>query len=140
MEGEVDDMTERWITGLGKEYHRWKESVFIDVPEKEIMNALEKAREKDAILNDVAGYDNGKDYEISYTLTSGGKVFTLRTRIPRDKPEIESATKVFPGAELMERECFESLGVSFPGNHFLKKILHAESTPKTPLRRKGGGK
>jgi NADH-quinone oxidoreductase subunit C len=140
MEGEVDDMTEKWITGLGKTYHRLNNTVFIDVPKKEVMKAVDKAREKGAILNDIAGYDNGREYEISYTLTSGGNIFTIRTRISRVKPEIESATMIFPGAELMERECFESLGISFPGNPFLKKILHAESTPKTPLRKKGGGK
>lgn len=121
---------------MGKVYHKWKNTIFIDVPRKEIIKALGKANEKGAILNDVAGYDNGKEYEVSYTFTTGGEVFTLRTRISRVKPEIESATKLFPGAELMERECFESLGIDFPGNPFLKNVLHDKTTPKTPLRRK----
>ncbi len=129
-------MTERWITGLGKVYHEWKNTIFIDVPEKDVMKVLGRAKDRGAWLNDVAGYDNGKEYEVSYTFTSAGIVFTIRTKISREKPEIESATKLFPGAELMERECFESLGIDFPGNPYLKNILHDKTTPKTPLRKK----
>lgn len=129
-------MTERWITGLGKVYHRWENTVFIEVPEKDLMKTLKKVREKTGPgITDIAGYDSGKDYEVSYTFTSGRDVFTIRTRISRKKPEIDSATELFPGAELMERECFESLGIVFRGNPFLHKILHAEGTPKTPLRK-----
>lgn len=129
-------MTERWITSLGKVYHEWESTVFIDVPRKDIMKVIGEIKEKGACLSDIAGYDNGKEYEISFTFTSGKNIFTLRTRISREKPEIESATKIFPGAELMERECFESLGIRFPGNPCLNKILHDKTTPKTPLRRK----
>jgi NADH:ubiquinone oxidoreductase subunit C len=132
---EEEDMTERWITSLGKVYNTWNNTVFMDIPKKDIMKVIEKVRERDARIGDVAGYDNGKDYEISYTFMSGREVFTLRTRIPRKKPEIESITKIFPGAELMEREAYESLGISFPGNPYLKKILHDKTTPKTPLRK-----
>jgi len=137
MEGEVENMTERWITSLGKVYHRYENTVFMDVPRTEIMKVLEKVRDRHPRIGDVAGYDNGKEYEISYTFTIGRDVFALRTRISRTKPEIESVTKLFPGAELMEREAFESLGIKFPGNPFLKNILYDKTTPKTPLRKKG---
>ncbi len=48
----------------------------------------------------------------------------LRTDLPRDGvPTVASLTPVWPGAEFMERECFEMMGIRFLGHPDLRRIL-----------------
>jgi NADH:ubiquinone oxidoreductase subunit C len=130
-------MVESWITGLGKVYRKYQNSVFLDVPMKDLAEALLEVRNKNGPgLVDLCGYDNGKEYELSYTFSREGTVFTLRVFLPRDNPQIPTVTNIFPGAGIFERECYEMLGIHFPGNPNQRMILHADDTPLRPLRKK----
>ncbi len=60
----------------------------------------------------------------------------LRTDLPRDGlPEVASLTAVWPGAEFMERECFEMLGIRFLGHPDLRRILLADDFVGFPMRK-----
>jgi NADH-quinone oxidoreductase subunit C len=61
----------------------------------------------------------------------------LRCDLPRDVPipEIASLTPVWPGAEFMEREAFEMLGIRFLGHPDLRRILLPDDFVGFPLRR-----
>jgi NADH-quinone oxidoreductase subunit C len=60
----------------------------------------------------------------------------LRTELPReDLPEVASLTAVWPGAEWMERECFEMLGIRFLGHPDLRRILLPDDFKGYPLRK-----
>jgi NADH-quinone oxidoreductase subunit C len=54
----------------------------------------------------------------------------------RAQPEIDSITPIFPGAEWIEREMWEMLGINFSGHPNLKRLLLADDWPegKYPLR------
>jgi len=74
-------------------------------------------------------------YHFSYD--SQGKMISLRTLIPDKKhPQIQSITPIFPGAEWIEREMWEMLGINFIGHPNLKRLLLADEWPegKYPLR------
>ncbi|RLI96223.1 MAG: NADH-quinone oxidoreductase subunit C, partial [Candidatus Aenigmatarchaeota archaeon] len=44
-------------------------------------------------------------------------------------------TKLFPGASMMECEQYEMFGIKFKGHPLLQRLLFADTTPETPLRR-----
>lgn len=74
-------------------------------------------------------------YHFSYDPT--GAVISLRALIAdRRHPQIESITPVIRGAEWIEREIWELLGINFKNHPNLKRLLLADEWPegKYPLR------
>jgi NADH-quinone oxidoreductase subunit C len=60
----------------------------------------------------------------------------LRCELPRDgMPEVASVTPVWPGAEFMEREAFEMMGIVFLGHPDLRRILLPDDFVGFPMRR-----
>ena len=59
----------------------------------------------------------------------------VRTRIPRDKPEIPTIHKVFPGANWHERETHDFFGIRFLGHPNLTPFLLPEDADYHPLRK-----
>jgi NADH-quinone oxidoreductase subunit C len=60
----------------------------------------------------------------------------LRCDLPREgMPEVASVTPVWPGAEFMEREAFEMMGISFLGHPDLRRILLPDDFVGFPMRR-----
>ncbi len=59
----------------------------------------------------------------------------LRAELPPDEPEIASLTAVWPGAEFMERECYEMLGIRFLGHPDLRRILLPDDFVGYPMRK-----
>lgn len=59
----------------------------------------------------------------------------IRTFLPIDKPEVPTATDIWPGANWMERETFDFYGVRFKGHPNLKRILNVDEMDIFPLRK-----
>jgi NADH-quinone oxidoreductase subunit C len=59
----------------------------------------------------------------------------LRAFFPKSKPEIDSVTPVFKGANWMERETFDFFGIIFKGHPNLKRILNVDDMTYYPLRK-----
>ena len=59
----------------------------------------------------------------------------VRTRIPRDNPEIASIHRVFPGANWHERETHDFFGIHFTGHPYLRPFLLPEDANYHPLRK-----
>ena len=59
----------------------------------------------------------------------------VRTRIPRDNPEIPTIHKVFPGANWHERETHDFFGIRFLGHPNLAPFLLPEDATFHPLRK-----
>ncbi len=59
----------------------------------------------------------------------------IRCRIPRDKPELPSVSKVFPGANWHEREAHDFFGIRFLGHPNLLPFLLPEDATYHPLRK-----
>ena len=61
----------------------------------------------------------------------------LRCELPHDvpMPEVASLTPVWPGAEFMEREAFEMMGIRFLGHPDLRRILLPDDFVGFPMRR-----
>ena len=88
-------------------------------------------------LADVTAIDWQDRIEVIYQLTnlaSNAKV-ALRVDLDRDKPELDSVTSVWKGADYQEREVFDLMGVVFAGHPDLRRILLPEDWEGYPLRK-----
>ncbi len=61
--------------------------------------------------------------------------FFLKVRLPADKPEIQSLTPLWNGANWLEREVWDLMGIVFIGHPDLNKILTPDDLEGHPLRR-----
>jgi len=91
-----------------------------------------------------SGIDTPSGIEILYHFSydAEGKVISLRTIIADKKsPEINSITPIIRGAEWIEREMWELLGIKFKGHPNLKHLLLIDDWPEGdyPLREKKEG-
>lgn len=86
-----------------------------------------------------SGQENPEGFEIIYhfSLDSGGEIISLRVALEDKKePKIDSIASIIIGAEWIEREMWELLGINFTGHPNLKRLLLAEEWPQGdfPLR------
>ncbi|MBS1772550.1 MAG: NADH-quinone oxidoreductase subunit C [Bacteroidetes bacterium] len=59
----------------------------------------------------------------------------MKVYVPIEKPDVYTATKVFSGANWMERETYDNFGVNFVGHPNLTRILNVEEMDYFPLRK-----
>jgi NADH-quinone oxidoreductase subunit C len=70
------------------------------------------------------------------TYTDKDKVHViLKTRIPRERPEFQTVTPIFPNAEPYERELHELFGVHFQGHKRLTPLLLDRKYDIPPFRK-----
>ena len=92
-----------------------------------------------ARLATASGMEMEKEFEILYhfAFDSEHRLVMLRVRLPKDNPSVPSLANLIKGAEFIEREIYELLGIDFPGHPNLKPLLLPEDWPEGfyPLRR-----
>ena len=90
-------------------------------------------------LSDVTGIDYMADneFEIVYHLWShtDRARATLKVRIDRKSPVIESVIDLWPGAQIHEREAHELFGIDFQGNPDLSPLFLEDWTEIPPFRK-----
>ncbi len=91
-------------------------------------------------LATATGCDTPSGIEILYHFSydQSGEIFSLRVLLEdRKKPQIDSVTPVIRGAEWIEREMWELLGINFIGHPNMKHLLLIDDWPegKYPLRK-----
>ena len=103
---------------------------------------LGQFRDLGARLITISSVDTRPGIELLYHLAfdRAGLVCTVRTIVPKPSPEIESITPAIPGAEWVEREIHELMGVDFLNHPNLAPLILADDWPEGsyPLRRSDG--
>ena len=96
-----------------------------------------------ARLQIATGIDTPAGIEVLYhwALDRDDCVVTVRTRVDRETPVLESIAEMCPAAEWIEREIWELLGVMFEGHPDLRHLLLDDRWPEGnfPLRKDSGG-
>jgi len=86
-----------------------------------------------------SGVDTPTCIEILYhwAFDANGFVVTVKTKLDREKPEIESVARICRAAEWIEREMWELLGINFKNHPDLRHLLLTDDWPQGnyPLRR-----
>lgn len=59
----------------------------------------------------------------------------VRVQVPELDPTVASVVELYPGAEAMEREAWDMLGIAFDGHPDLTRILMPEDWEGHPLRK-----
>ena len=88
-------------------------------------------------LADITAIDWQDRIEVVYQLTalSTNTRIALRINLDRNKPELDSITSVWKGANYQEREVYDLMGVVFKGHPDLRRILLPEDWEGHPLRK-----
>jgi len=89
-------------------------------------------------LTDLTAVDYHDYFEVIYRLTSleQNKTLTLKVRCyGREDLQVPSVTGLWKGADFMEREIFDLLGICFAGHPNLKRIFLWEGFTGYPLRK-----
>ena len=116
--------------------------VYIDIKKEDILEVVKILfSELGLRLATITGTDipDGTELLYHFCLDKTGKIVSIRTKIgDKNKPEIESIAPLIVGAEWIEREIWELLGVNFKGHPNLKHLLLIDDWPegKYPLRHK----
>ena len=110
--------------------------------ESENAHALNKFLFEDLSLRFViaTGIDSDNCFEILYHFSNDqtGCVITVKAFIRNhEKPAIESITPFLPGAEWIEREIHDLLGINFENHPNLRRLILADDWPEGiyPLRK-----
>lgn len=118
---------------------RWARAT-VDVPAERWVDALTTAR--DRLGCDFFDWLTGVDEEQQgFTVvahvwsTTDRHGVLIRTRVPRDKPAVDSVVDVYPGAAWHERETHEMFGIDFPGHPNLVPLLLPPEFEGHPLRK-----
>lgn len=65
----------------------------------------------------------------------GGSHLLLKTRVPREKPDVPAMTVFWPGANLMEREAYDLYGINFIGHPYQRRIYMWDELEGHPMRK-----
>lgn len=108
----------------------------------EIMRFLHDAPEADFNhITDICSADYPEDedrFEVIYHLLSlsHGKRIRLKARVSEADPSIPSITGIWRGADFLEREVYDMMGIKFTGHPDLRRILMPEDYAEGyPLRK-----
>lgn len=104
-----------------------------------VLSHLKTARESAFnYLTDLTAVDYSDYFEVLYRLTSLelNRTSVIKTRcLDREKPVLPSVTALWKGADFMERELFDLMGIRFSGHPDMRRIFLWEGFSGYPLRK-----
>ncbi|NUM57036.1 MAG: NADH dehydrogenase (quinone) subunit D [Bdellovibrionaceae bacterium] len=113
----------------------------LEIPKEEVSGVLKhlKASQKFDFLMDVCGVDyptREKRFDVVYHLFSSKDASRLRIKVQLAEGEsVQTATKIWKGADWFEREAYDMFGIHFEGHANLRKILTHHQFQGHPLRK-----
>jgi NADH-quinone oxidoreductase subunit C len=103
-----------------------------------VADYLKNSPELAFLLNDITSVDYYDHFEVVYRLISleHNQSMVLKIRCyDREKPEVPSIIDLWKGADFMEREIFDLMGIVFAGHPNMKRIFLWEGFVGHPLRK-----
>lgn len=89
------------------------------------------------VLSNLSGVDTKTHLQVVYHLFSYKQRHhtVLKVNTPREHPSVPTVEGIWPGANWMEREAYDLLGIVFEGHSDLRRILLPEDWVGFPLRK-----
>lgn len=108
------------------------------VPDSLVKIAGYVFKDLQARFNIASGLDARTHMEILYhfSIEALNLLISLRVKLDRNQPRIQSLAPLFKGANWIEREIHELLGIDFQGHPNMRRLLLADEWPEGvyPLR------
>ncbi len=119
---------------------RSSKRIYVEIKPEALRDAVTLVfNELGARFQIATGTDTGEEIEILYhwAFDSLGFVLSLRVKLDRDEPVVDSVADICTGVEFIEREIWELLGVEFKGHPDMRHLLLRKDWPegKYPLRK-----
>ena len=140
------DMRDKIKEKLQDKIKDWQEKsvkrIYFAIDKKDIYKVTQVLfKELELRFITASATDMPDHFEIMYHFSNdpAGEIYSARVLLEdKLKPEIQSIAPLFAGAEWIEREIWELLGINFAGHPNLKKLLLADEWPEGdyPLRNK----
>jgi len=136
----VKDLKGRFKADIMDFFDKSPKRVYMEIkPESLVRCASYIFKDLRARFNIASGVDTPTHIEILYhfSLEYINLLVTLRIKLERDNPAVDSLAPVFKGANWIEREIHEILGVDFKGHPDMRRLLLPDEWPAGvyPLRR-----
>jgi len=129
------------LSGLFEKFWRRNDKrVYVDVPPEHSLEANGILfNEFGGRLATASGRDTRDRIEVlyHYCLDQLNVVVTIRTWGMKPNPEIDSIAQLFPGANFIEREMYDLLGIKFRNHPDPRRLILSDDWPEGvyPLRR-----
>ena len=107
--------------------------VYVEIKPESIIKLSEFIfRNLGARFNIASGVDVRYHIEILYhfTIEEINLLISVRVKLPKDKLEIDSIANIIKGANWIEREIHEILGINFKGHPDMRKLLLPDEWPE----------
>ena len=137
----VLEIREKFADRISKFEEKSERRIYLDVA-PEVIPEIARFIFSDAACRfaTASGMDTPQGIEILYHFShdASGKSINVRTLLKDKKhPDIQSITPIIRGAEWIEREMWELLGINFIGHPNMKHLLLIDDWPegKFPLRK-----
>ena len=143
LEGTIWPDVDRALAGITARPERGVLDVIVHIPRDEVIRAL-RALKRDAALRfdylrcltAVDNEDAGIDVVYHLYSTTARHNLTVKTTLPNDDLNVDTATTVWRAANWLERETAEMFGVRFRGHPDPRTLLMPEDMDDTfPLRK-----
>jgi len=139
LEGVKSALGEGAIAWHQPDYARRGFHLDVQVNAEKIVELAQVMNDLKLVLDMVSAVDwpDAEQLEIVYDFFDFNRLLrvTVRTRIDRKEPVIDTISKVFPGADWHEREAFDFFGIQFRSHPNLVRILLPEDADFHPLRK-----
>ncbi len=129
----VKEIKKKFSEGIKDFQEKSKKRVYFTIDKKDLLGVIEYLfNNLEARFITETGLDTRAGIEILYHFSFDelDKIVTIRTLLDRKKPEVESVVSIIKGAEWIEREIYDILGVRFKNHPNLKRFILAEDWPK----------
>jgi len=140
----VVERLRRWSPNAISEVIEFRGETTLVVARNVLRDVAERCRsDKDLqfnLLTDATSVDRyplEPRFEVNYHLVSIPRSDRLRlqVRLSASDPVVDSLVSVWPGANWLEREIFDLMGIRFEGHRDLRRILMPDDWEGYPLRR-----
>jgi len=136
----LEDLKSRFKEDILGVFDKSPRRVYIEIRPASIVKVVQYIfKDLGARFNIASGVDARSHMEILYhfTLEPVSLLVSLKVTLEKTNPEIDSLALLFEGANWIEREIHEVLGINFKGHPDMRRLLLPEGWPEGvyPLRR-----
>ena len=136
----IYDLRKKFKDDIIEVFDKSPKRVYVEIrPDSIVQVASYIFKDLKARFNTASGVDLRYHMEILYhfLIEDINLLISLRVKLQKSKLEIDSLVPVFEGANWIEREMHEILGINFKGHPDLKRLLLPDDWPDGvyPLRR-----